>query len=52
MNAHGKLKKFAKKHGLELKKTKKVKANKTKINSTKKHNELLITIATDLGYIE
>lgn len=45
------IEKFAKKHGLKLK-PKREKENSSNINSAAKQKELLITIATDLGYLK
>lgn len=45
------IEKFAEKHGLKLK-AKREKGKPSSINSAAKQKELLITIATDLGYLK
>lgn len=45
------IEKFAEKHGLKLK-AKREKEKTSIINSAAKQKELLITIATDLGYLK
>lgn len=52
MNKIEKIIEFAEKHGATIDRTKKAKQKKSEINTTAKQRDLVIEIATDLGYLE
>lgn len=52
MTPHQKVKIFAEKHGAKITKPGKMKQKKSDISNTAKQKDLLIQLATDLGYLE
>ena len=52
MTPHQKVKKFAEKHGAKITRPEKVKLKKADISTAAKQKDLLIQVASDLGYIE